>query len=454
MAEKAALLILAAVLLINIYAASVHSFTSSESRAYINYSSKPLLQIFTLPYTADHQVLHDALCYVVVQMFRVTEFWLRLPGLLGGVLFFAAVYRICHLLFGSSLRFLATLLVLTLNPFTLNYLSRSTGVGMAAGFYLLALEQLSRILLDPLPLPAAPLWRASIALGLAVAFQFEFALPGIGLVLAFLHCQFWRSSQLPGWLLLNNLVVPGVLVGFAFEILPLVRATRASLLAGAGSAKVSAQSILNPASAGIPFTAVLIAVGALTLWCLIRSRRAPEQIISGTLLLSSALGAALHWTVGMGYPEGPGAFPYAFLVPLLISACAHAEPGWFGTLFPKLALAVALLALCAFVWQLPVTLRGRNRPETGINKVARALRDQIRRTGNQPAAVGISPELKDILEFYRHRYPLGAVRQVTGIQSSPAPNWVISLPSDQEHASKGRKALFHANQITLFGAVE
>ncbi|MDQ6677618.1 MAG: hypothetical protein M3Z09_10020, partial [Acidobacteriota bacterium] len=263
----------------------------------------------------------------------MTEFWLRLPGLLGGLLFFGAVYRICRLYFGNSFRFLATFLVLTLNPFTLNYLSLSSGVGWAAGLYLLAIEQLSRILKEQTGASAVRLWRASLALGLAVTFQFDFAVPAIALVLAFFYCQFWGGYRLSGLTILNTLVLPGALIGFVFTILPMLGTTRQSFAGGARSASASAESILKPAfrDASVPMAALLTAAGALILYRLLTTRRAPEQLIGGTLLVSVALAALIHWFAGTGYPAGAGAFPYAVLAPLLVSACADPEPGWFGT---------------------------------------------------------------------------------------------------------------------------
>jgi hypothetical protein len=125
-------------------------------------------------------------------LFRLSEFSLRLPGILGCLLFCYALLRICRNPIWLVLGFAVPAILL-------NWFDLAGGAGLAIGLATLAL--------------AHPGW-AGPSLGLALA-----ACPQIGFVPAmaaafYLHAfGFWRGME--------RVVVPAVAIGFVLLIVPL-----------------------------------------------------------------------------------------------------------------------------------------------------------------------------------------------------------------------------------------
>ena len=107
---------------------------------------------------------------------------MRLPSLLGGMLYLAMALRLARLLFGAGPAAFLCVALLGLNPFILDFLSAARGYGMALAFLLCALDQMVRYLGDG---GEARLYRAPVALALAVAANLTFAVPGTMLAIAF-----------------------------------------------------------------------------------------------------------------------------------------------------------------------------------------------------------------------------------------------------------------------------
>src|SRR5436305_14681813 len=76
---------------VNIYRAATQSITVDEAYAYDLFIEPPLAQVLT-SFNATHHVLQSLLSKRSVKSFGVSEFTLRLPTLIGGLLYFVVVY--------------------------------------------------------------------------------------------------------------------------------------------------------------------------------------------------------------------------------------------------------------------------------------------------------------------------------------------------------------------------
>src|SRR5262245_56059542 len=88
-----ALGLLVAVSGMNIYRASTQSITIDEARTYLAFVKPPVRQILTT-YEANNHVLHSLMCKASIGMFGLSELTLRIPGLIGGILYFGMIFVI------------------------------------------------------------------------------------------------------------------------------------------------------------------------------------------------------------------------------------------------------------------------------------------------------------------------------------------------------------------------
>jgi hypothetical protein len=109
--------------------------------------------------------LDSLLAQVSIHAFGLSEFALRIPSVLGGLLYFFAVFRLCRLLFGDTAWLPLAVGLSTLNPLLLDYCSGLAGCSIGLGFWTLGVYYVARWVSDRAAIPVA----AGVALGLAVA---------------------------------------------------------------------------------------------------------------------------------------------------------------------------------------------------------------------------------------------------------------------------------------------
>jgi hypothetical protein len=85
----------------NVYRAATQSVAIDEAFTYNIFLAGPVSDLFT-KYNAAHHVLHTMLCKVSISLLGVSELALRLPSLLGGLLYLVTSFRICRYLFGQD----------------------------------------------------------------------------------------------------------------------------------------------------------------------------------------------------------------------------------------------------------------------------------------------------------------------------------------------------------------
>lgn len=203
------------------YRSVASSITVSEAITYNHYASQPLLQILTAAYNPANQVLHTLSCWLVLRVFRLTEWSFRLPGLIGLVLYFWAAGKVCRCVCGTPAKSAIATLICVVNPFTVGWLPVSSGVWSAAALFLAAARECFYFLKRG-DADRAGLGKASLLLGLAAGFDISFLIPTVALFFTFLHLNFWGVRTLRLWDSINLLLLPSFLVVFAIWAIPVL----------------------------------------------------------------------------------------------------------------------------------------------------------------------------------------------------------------------------------------
>lgn len=442
-AEKLGLVLIASIFAIDIYRAAVQSCTVDEATTYNEYASKSIVEILTLPYDANNQILHTILCRLAVRTLGVSELTLRLPSLLGGLLFLAMSYRLCRLYFGGGWLFFTALGTLVLNPFTLDYLSIARGYGLAAGLLLTACFQLSRHLLEPV---WNPRWlrTASFALGFAVAANFTFAIPAVALALVFLSLEMWELRRLRFWDAVNQLILPGTVAAAVIVLLPLLHASPGVFYFGAKTLADSLTSMTLPALVHhhtplAPFgswlngntplfltvAAILMAVAMLAaMLSAKRGKRMPLLLTGGTLALSCAMLAAIHLITGMLYPYARTGLYLVILFTL--AAWSAVPPSAFAR---KAAVAIAAPLLVLFAAQITAGPYNTWVLDSGTKAMVNLVRTDMARTHPTQTMLASENVLRQNLNFYRRRYHLNTVALINNNSLARRADYYFLSPS-------------------------
>lgn len=418
-----AVLLLAAVFAANAYRARTQSFTADEALTYNNYVSAPLRATLT-DYDANNHVLNTLLEKVSAALFGASEFALRLPSLAGGALYLAAVFLLCRRLFGQGPLLAVSVATLALNPFVLDFLSAARGYGMALGLFLWAVEFLLRYFDETRP---EHLYRASLALGLAVAANLTLVFPGFALV-CLAGAVLVRRRQWSA--LADQFLLPGFLAAFLLLAIPLSHARSAHFYIGAQSLAQALDGVVTPSlyynSPGwlepeqplrhwlyrstLRLVPAVLALCVLVLgWLGWRRRRAPwspEQrlfaLCAGALLGSILLVIAAHARLGLPYPErrtGLYLIPLFCLTSFALMKLAAGNRWAARTLVPAGAVFFSLCAI-QFARQWNTKYYEEWLFDSRTKEIVRML-DGLRDRSRASVSVSVTWPVATTVDFYR-----------------------------------------------------
>src|ERR1019366_6870484 len=105
--------LLGGLLAVNLYRAMTQSVTPGEAWNYYRFIAPGWTEALSHFDTNNH-VLNTLLVRISTACFHLTELSLRLPSLLGGVLYLLVVWRMARRCFGDGLAFLAVVGLMTL----------------------------------------------------------------------------------------------------------------------------------------------------------------------------------------------------------------------------------------------------------------------------------------------------------------------------------------------------
>jgi hypothetical protein len=328
------------------------SFTHDESFSYVHWMRQPLSRIlaFDGPETANNHFLNTLLSRLAANVFGPSELALRLCAVLSHALFLLAAALIFRRL-GSPILAVAGFVVVTFNPFLLDFFSVSRGYGPAMAFLALAVHFLLGAYEEP-PVALRRVLLSGICVLVASLFNFAFLIPGAAVLAA---GAFARPSR-------TLLAAAGAGLVTAAVISRPLQVIKASghLYAGGkdGFLSDTADSLVRATLYGMPAsgavvrtvsTIALLLLGALLVLAMLVSLRAsaPVLVVGVALPVLSAGLSVLEGRLTGQYPMDRTAIYFL----LLFSFALFAALDFLASRIPPgLALAAGgAVALAAFL---------------------------------------------------------------------------------------------------------
>ncbi len=436
--------VLAFLFLVNVYRAATQSATTDEAHLYNTFLNGGMVHIFT-SYDATNHVLQSALSKVSIRWFGLSEFAMRIPTLLGGLLFLFASYRICRRLLGTGWLFVLAWLAIAVNPFVLDYLSVARGYGLALGLFVWALDHLMAHLEGGTG--TRHLEKAGVGFALAVAANLIFVFPVATLLGIFVGAELMdgllgREQGVAAsrfWQAVDRLVVPFLVLGFVILVLPLTKASTDNFYYGAKSLEDTARSIITQSYLGgnewslglagwkavkfaadwiVPALILLAGVGAVAAtvaWLRAKKISALDSASrfllmgGGAVVLLVAGLIAAHRLAGVPYPLDRTGIYFVPLVMLVMAAMAHKL--WAGRApFKAAAVLVFVFLGCSivlFARDFTTTYYRQWIFDRSTKTMMRLIAS--RESGRRPqreVQIGVTWMMEPTVNFYRRKFRL------------------------------------------------
>lgn len=482
MHRRIAILLLLAVFSVNLYRAWTQSVTIDEAFAHSLFLTGDWSKLIG-PYDASNHVLYSMLAKTSIAVFGLSEFTLRIPSLLGGLLYLVAVFRLSRRLLGEGWLRLLSLALLSLNPHLMDFMSAARGYGLALGLFLWALDRTLAYVEAPAGGEGAPPRRAlvpkaAIGLALAVAANLTLLMPATGLALIFLLVLLLDKG--PGgadrrgrrcWLAFGEFVAPGALTALAILALPLAKAGMNSFYVGEPTLTRSLEGLVDislfhhplPGSVvrflpGAGFWDPLLKVfvplvlAAALLACLVAAsrwwRRASFRrldgtdrflvLVGGSLVLSLVLLVVAHRTSGLLYPyQRTGLYLFPLFVLTAFALWASIRKYRWAAIVAGLPLGVlALLVLADFLVYFQTTHYGEWRFDRSTKRIVQLIRERQRIEPRPKVRVGVMWLFEPSLNFYRERYRLTWMEPVTRDGTEGSYDYYVILLEDSPLVAK------------------
>jgi hypothetical protein len=243
-AVQQGLLILAALLALAfaVVRACAQSVTEDEADTYFWFVARPGYLWYPFP---NNHILNTLLIWVATHAFGLFPVTLRLPALLGAILYIFTCYFLCRRITDRfSLQF-PLFICLVYNPFILDFMVAARGYSLADAFLLAAI--------------AIPVWHhaknhsslktscalASLALGFSFTANFSFAFVDAAAGLALMTWAIRRREQETLVRIVGSCVLPGLFVASLICGYPLIHWPRNELWYGANSLSETAQGLVE-----------------------------------------------------------------------------------------------------------------------------------------------------------------------------------------------------------------
>jgi hypothetical protein len=194
---------IAALLAVNIYLAAVEPCTSAEGAVYERFASHTLLDLWKSPLDPRLGVVYGVLARLCTRLLGVSELTIRIPAILGGLLFWIGVAAFSRRLQGwaSVVLFLAA----AANPWTFRAFSTATGAALALGLLATAARLVEK-----------NRNAAGLLIGLAIGSDAMVALPAL-----IAGAAFASALGTSVWKCIDELLLPGLIAGL-FLLLPVL----------------------------------------------------------------------------------------------------------------------------------------------------------------------------------------------------------------------------------------
>lgn len=401
-------------------------------------------------YDACYHVLHTWLCWIAVSTFGLSEFTLRLPGLIAGFFYLAAVYWLACLLFGSGARMTVAVVLLSANPLILDHLSIARGYGMALAFFTWAFYDVLRWLIARSE--TRRLARAGALLGFAIAANLTFAAPSAALAAMVAALEARRAGKWP-WMVIERIGPPAVAIAFAIVILPLSHATAADFYFGAPDLASSLNTLVHPSLAHysdlrpewlkyVEWTALPAVLLALLAGTAAMLRRGAQnaasfaaQLSVGGLVMSLIALIAAHHIAGVLYPWGRTGI---YLIWFFLAGCAALCAGGVR-IFDVVCVALAVI----FAVQIDASYYSEFREDADM----RAMMKRVAALDGSRALAG-SLELATVVDFYRARCGLQNISALEPVATAQGAAIYILLPKHRAVIDRRRLRILWVGPVS------
>ena len=400
---KVARVWVAVLAVVNLVRAMTLPVTLGEAWNYDRFVSPPWREAFER-FDLNNHVLNTLLVRISTARFHLTELSLRLPSLLGGLLYLWVAYRLATRRFASGAASLAVLGLLTLNPMVLDGMSEARGYGMGLALLLWAMELM---LESDQSFSAQKFNLAAVCLGLSVSAALAFAAPAAAMAAVFLAWGrgfAYAKGQGPVFVLLS------FVTAFVFLAIPIDHTVAGAFVAGATSlrqtlnelSEISLGTSLKVVAAAIRIGVGLLAVAsvaaAVRMW---RHTTGGLIVLSGgTLALSLMLLLASNRWLHSRFPEG-GA---VYLIPLCTLAFASILLKWKHKAAQFVLYAASFGLIAVYLNALDFQVYAAGADFAGGRVIAKKLRAEI---GTRAARIGVSEAAEPIFNYYRTRLRQG-----------------------------------------------
>ncbi len=406
------------------------SITADEALTYLSFLDGPFGKVFTSPFDANNHVLHTALCWLSIHVFGLTEFSLRIPALVGSVLYFYAVFQLASILFEHRFLHVIAVLALAGNPYVLDFFTVARGYGLALGFLALAILAAVQIVHSD-AVDRARLFRAGLWCSLSVASNLAFLFPAAGLMIALmvvlLRYPGRQTRSASALTVIDSAWGSFVVLTFLMLSIPLLTATPAAFSIGAirwhdtiaSLVKVSFFHNLEipllsrwpalfwyvcekTAATYVPVLTGAIVIAALILLLRPGGRRnLVPLLVSVAFSLTVAAAWLAHSFAHVGLPIARTGVYFLFLFPLALLSFLAGERKtavrWIGWAFLPITMVLVLL----YVPQINAKATFDWRYDASTKKFAEAIELIRNYEGSSSVRVGGSWVCKESLNFYR-----------------------------------------------------
>ncbi len=442
-------------LALEVYRAATQSITHDEARVFLLYLQGSVRHAFAYTGIQNH-VLQALLSRLVLVVLPPSAFAIRIPTLVAAIIYCSAAIRISERLLSDRALRLASVALLTLNPYTLDFLSAARGYGLVLAFLLLAISLLVPSSDAPVPTRGA-IVAAGVSLGLAVAATTAslFAVAGILFAFAVAHAmsRHWRDGvvQTVGITLIATVVAAVPLANQLYqatrgdyamtmalggtslplEVASLVRAsvTRVNPYLTTLSTLTAVEVVSCVVLIGVLLAIAAAGVARLLRWAsLSPGDRAPAWmflVVAGTAMAT----IAAHVLVGVTYPQGRMALywiPLVTLAAILAFACTRA-----GSVPRAAGWMVVALVLATDISLLQVTTYAdwiADAPDRML--VDRMVDDH--RGSDRRVTVGGSWILEPSINFYRATWHLDWLASMERQDPSSGNDYYVLIREDRE----------------------
>lgn len=288
------------------YRAATQSLVHDEAFFFEHFVDGPWTRLWA-PYDASNHVLYTALAKLSVQVFGLSEFALRLPSVLAGLILTLATFHLLRSCRSAALRW-SIYLALGLHPLLLDFSVAARGYGLSVALLVLAIAAVMR---------NRPVLGGSLA-GLAVCANLTSAIPAAALAGAgFVLMEGRWSKRLRRFC---AIAFPALLVTLVVCYLPLRAARIAHFYVGLDSLR---DSLLNMifmsirvvehgglmrgvslrllAFGVLPLAAAIWTIAGIRSWH--KSTEGRERLVAPTTLaISAVLLLGAHIFLGIKYP--------------------------------------------------------------------------------------------------------------------------------------------------------